>query len=284
MSAGLAPNGNQTRPAATDFAVRLLSALILAAGAVTVAYLGNWYFCALICVGCLVLAWEWWRLSGADQPTIGWIINSLTILFAVVVFWMQDALLAFAALAVGSTLSLIYSVGTSRTLWTALGPSYIGLPAFGLLWLREDPEWGFLAIMFVFVVVWSTDSAAYLTGRTIGGPKLWPRVSPNKTWAGLIGGAVAGTVSGGLLAILAGLPAIVIVAGMAFVLSIAAQGGDLLESSIKRQFHKKDASHLIPGHGGLFDRVDGLIVAILLAAIIVMIKDNRHPAQALLLW
>ncbi len=132
------------------------------------------------------------------------------------------------------------------------------------------------------VVVWVTDSAAFFTGRIVGGPKLWPSVSPNKTWAGSLGGLAGGVAAGVIYAALAGVDARVSVGVLSFGLAVACQAGDLLESGIKRRFDIKDTSGLIPGHGGLMDRLDGLIGAVLLAAVVALIVSPGAPADAIL--
>ena len=143
--------------------------------------------------------------------------------------------------------------------WTSAGLVYVGLPAAALLWLRgQDRETAF----WVLLVVWATDIAAYAVGRAIGGWRLLPKVSPNKTWAGAIGGIVAAALAGWIVA--AGFALSVdpiLVAGLSALLALAAQGGDLFESAVKRHFGAKDAGKLIPGHGGLLDRIDGLMAA-----------------------
>ena len=143
--------------------------------------------------------------------------------------------------------------------WTLAGIFYIGLPVVALIWLREQDQ-GRVTAFWLLLVVWATDSAAYAAGRLIGGWRLMPSVSPNKTWAGLIGGMVAaaavGAILGAVLELNAGLLA---VAGLA--LALVAQAGDLMESAIKRRFGAKDSGKLIPGHGGLLDRIDGLMTA-----------------------
>jgi phosphatidate cytidylyltransferase len=150
--------------------------------------------------------------------------------------------------------------------------------------LRNDAAFGFAAIVFLFVVVWLTDIVAYFVGRAAGGPKLLPRVSPNKTWSGAIGGTVAAVIGGVLVAQqFGGSPA---ACGMlALLLSLASQVGDLAESALKRRFQVKDASGLLPGHGGLMDRLDGFVVAAVLAAAIGLLHGGLGaPARGLMVW
>ena len=156
----------------------------------------------------------------------------------------------------------------ARFTWIGLGLPYVGIPCAAFILLRQTEPAGWIAIVFILAVVWATDVAAFFGGRAIGGPKLWPRVSPKKTWSGALSGLFAAIAAGGLTAMLtrAGHPAIGML--IAIPLSIAAQAGDLLESSLKRKFDVKDSGHIIPGHGGVLDRVDGLFGAAALAWLI----------------
>ena len=151
--------------------------------------------------------------------------------------------------------------------------------------LRNDPTLGFAAILFVFAVVWLSDIVAYFAGRAIGGPKLMPRVSPKKTWSGAIGGTAGGVIGGVLVARYFGIANLGSAAAVAFVLSLISQAGDLLESAIKRRFNTKDASQLIPGHGGLMDRLDGFVTAALAAVLIGIAHGGVNaPARGLMVW
>ena len=169
--------------------------------------------------------------------------------------------------------------------WMLAGLVYADILLLGPVALRRDAEFGFAAILFLFAVVWTTDIAAYFTGRALGGPKLWPAVSPKKTWSGAIGGMVGAVAAGLLVLWLMGLavgPMLVLVAA---VLSAISQAGDLLESSIKRHFGAKDASHLIPGHGGLMDRLDGFLTAVLAAVMVGLLRGGLDgPARGLIVW
>jgi phosphatidate cytidylyltransferase len=151
--------------------------------------------------------------------------------------------------------------------------------------LRNDPRYGLVAIIFLFAVVWTTDIAAYFAGRAFGGPKLAPRLSPKKTWSGALGGAIWAVMAAGIVAIMGGLPRLVVAALVGLVLSVASQAGDLFESGLKRHYGAKDASQLIPGHGGLMDRLDGFIVAALLAAIVGLVRGGTDgAARGFLVW
>jgi len=168
--------------------------------------------------------------------------------------------------------------------WAAVGFGYVAAAQIASVLMRRDPVEGFAALMFVFIVVWVTDIGGYFAGRGIGGPKLWPSVSPKKTWAGAVGGFVASlAVAAGFAA--AGLGRIVPLLAAGAVLTVASQFGDLFESAVKRRFGVKDSSHLIPGHGGLLDRMDGFLAAILVAAIFGFLRRGVDGVgSGLMVW
>lgn len=171
-----------------------------------------------------------------------------------------------------------------RAVWIAAGLVYAAVLAAAPILLRSDARYGMLAIFFLFGVVWVTDIGAYFVGRLVGGPKLWPAVSPNKTWSGAIGGTL-GAVAAGVIVAICGAIAAWPAAIMAAVLSIASQAGDLFESHLKRRFNAKDSSHLIPGHGGAMDRLDGFIAAAAAAALIGFARGGLvEPGRGMLIW
>jgi phosphatidate cytidylyltransferase len=176
---------------------------------------------------------------------------------------------AFAMLAAAAATAVFYewtklAKGWGAT-WYMGGFAYCLLAALSLLWVRERAENGWGLLLWVFIVVWSTDIGAYIAGRSIGGPKLAPAISPGKTWAGLYGGVSAATLLGGAWTYFNGLHLVLLL--LAPLLSVAAQGGDLFESWMKRRAGVKDSGRLLPGHGGVFDRLDGLLPVAILTAI-----------------
>jgi phosphatidate cytidylyltransferase len=175
-------------------------------------------------------------------------------------------------------------VSPAQRLWSAAGFAYAAAAEVASVLVRIDRADGFVALMLVLLVVWVTDIGGYVAGRGIGGPKLWPKVSPGKTWAGAIGGFVASLmVAAGFVAFGLGKTAPVLVLGA--VLSIASQLGDLFESAVKRRFGVKDSSHIIPGHGGLLDRLDGFIAAIVMAAILGFLRGGADGVgRGLMVW
>jgi len=166
-----------------------------------------------------------------------------------------------------------------------LGICYAGALFVAPVVLRADAEFGFLAIIFLFAVVWVTDVFAYFAGRLICGPKLWPAVSPKKTWSGAFAGLAGAIAAGILVGVISGVSHPIAIGFLSLVLSAAAQSGDLFESAFKRRFGAKDASHLIPGHGGLMDRLDGFLTAALLAALLGGLRGGLDGAgRGILLW
>jgi phosphatidate cytidylyltransferase len=165
---------------------------------------------------------------------------------------------------------------------SAVGVPYVALPAVAMIWLRADEPLGFWAILFIFAVVWGSDIGAFAAGRTLGGPKLWPRVSPNKTWSGLIGALGAGLLAGIVFAQITPSAHSVTLALTGLALALVAQMGDLAESALKRRFGIKDASALIPGHGGVMDRADSTVAVSVTVAILALLTLPHAPARALL--
>ena len=169
--------------------------------------------------------------------------------------------------------------------WLLAGIGYAAVLLFAPLILRRDPALGFVAMLFLFAVVWATDIAAYFAGRGLGGPKLWPAVSPKKTWSGALGGTLGGIAAGVLAVKLMGLSVAPMLILVACFLSVVAQAGDLLESAVKRHFGAKDAGSMIPGHGGLMDRLDGFLTAAAAAAMVGLIRGGLDgSARGLLVW
>jgi phosphatidate cytidylyltransferase len=231
---------------------------------------GPGIFALFIVAGVVVLAWEWVRLTGEGRFGATGAALAFTVVAIVASAVAGLPLLALGAAALASLIVYVFArrSGRDHPRWIAAGPLYIGLPAVALIWLRDDGEQGRQLILWLMLTVWATDIGAFFAGRLIGGPLLAPRISPKKTWAGLIGAIVSAAVVG---AIASGIdsqaPATVLLAAAGAILAIVAQAGDLGESWVKRRFGVKDASHIIPGHGGLFDRVDGLIAAAVVLAV-----------------
>jgi phosphatidate cytidylyltransferase len=205
------------------------------------------------------------------------------LVIALAIFVYVDALLTVATILVAAVvMALLASPG--RRLWTATGVVYAAMVMIAPLILRRDSAVGFVVIVLLFAVVWVTDIGGYFAGRLIGGPKLWPMVSPKKTWAGALGGA-GGAVLAALTVAFAVQADPLALAILALLLSAVSQAGDLFESAVKRRFGIKDAGHIIPGHGGVMDRLDGFVAAATLAAVIGILRAGADAAgSGLLIW
>ncbi|BCJ90770.1 phosphatidate cytidylyltransferase [Terrihabitans soli] len=169
--------------------------------------------------------------------------------------------------------------------WKFPGLVYAALALAAPVILRMDDELGFAALLWLFAVVWVSDVMAYVCGRLIGGPKLWPRISPNKTWAGFIGGTGFSVAAATGIASFFAAPALIPVAIVSLIAAVISQGGDLFESSLKRRFGVKDSSKLIPGHGGVMDRLDGFVLAGGFALILGLLRGGFEAAgRGVLMW
>lgn len=264
-----------------DLKTRVASAIVLAVLALGANFAGAVPFAVLVSILVLVVSWEWGRMVRGDGTSIQTIIHAASTAVAAALAASGMAAIGLAALGIGAILILTLRFGVGVRL-SVLGVLYVGLPAVALIWLRGDAPEGALAILFVFLVVWTYDSAAFAAGTLIGGAKLWPSVSPKKTWAGLAGGVAASAAMGALFAhFLLGAPPVWL-ALMGAVFGIVAQAGDLFESALKRACGVKDTSGLIPGHGGFMDRLDSTMTVAVAAGLVALALDPRAPAHALL--
>lgn len=270
-----------------EWMLRINSALVLGAAALALAYASPQTFAFLVMLCLALMAWEWGRLvrgNGFDLTFAVQLAATVAASWATMLGCLSCALLAvLAGTAVAFAIRLACET-PRQAWWSAFGVSYAGLPAIALIWIRGDASHGWLAILYVFLIVWTTDTAAYFAGRAIGGPKLVPRISPHKTWAGLIGGTFFAGVAGLLFGLWLGDTNPAKLAVLSFALGLIAQLGDLGESALKRNFGTKDTSGLIPGHGGVLDRIDGLIFAALAAALIAWLLNPAQPGAAILVW
>lgn len=271
-------------PRGSELALRVCSALVLVPLALTTAYLGHWPFAVFWGVAAMGVLWEWTSLvAGADRPFV-LMTGAATLALALALVVSGLPVAAVIVLAIG-TLAAASLAPAERRLWIAGGIPYAGALGLAPILLRSDDEDGFLSVVFLFAVVWTTDIAAYFIGRAAGGPKLVPQVSPNKTWSGAIGGTLAAVVVALVLAKAAALAGLFAIAMLAIVLSVSAQAGDVFESFLKRKFGAKDSSHLIPGHGGLMDRLDGFVTASVVATLIGLARGGfEAPGRGLLVW
>jgi phosphatidate cytidylyltransferase len=227
------------------------------------------------------VVWEWGRIVRAGGVDAIMAIQAVAVVAGVVLAARGLAGLGLITVLVAAIISALLAFG-ERGHMAALGALSAGLPVVALIWLYRGDAAGPMAVLFLLLAVWATDTGAFFAGRLIGGPKLMARISPNKTWSGLAGAMGAGGVVGAAFALARPelSPGYMFVVGA--LLGAVAQGGDLLESALKREYGVKDASTLIPGHGGFMDRIDGLIAVVIFAAIYAAAVGVHAPARALL--
>lgn len=260
---------------ATELGARIVSALVLGLATLLATYEGGWPFALLWLAASLAIAAEWVGMTRAAPRGPLRAIAGIGLAVLVASFLLASPLW-LGLLSVVLTLIALAAIaaGQRDRLWAVAGFGYAGVIAIVPPLVRDEPEFGPVGLLWMFAVVWATDVAAYFTGRALGGPKLWPALSPRKTWSGFAGGLAAGTVAGLLVIVIAkswGWPApapLGLVAIVSAVASIVSQLGDLGESALKRRFDVKDSSRLIPGHGGVMDRLDGFWAVAVLAGIL----------------
>jgi phosphatidate cytidylyltransferase len=269
-----------------DLGVRTLSAAVLIPAVLADVWAGGIWFHLFVALIGVLMAQEWVRIVHDDDPlqfalhAAGAMCGALLPL----VIGLEGALLTIAVIAALSAgLALWRARGGPA--WRFLGVAYVSLPPIALVMLREDPNFGIAAILLVMLMVWAADTFAYFAGRIIGGPKLAPRISPKKTWAGLAG-AMAGSALAALgVGLALGLRGLLGLVAFAAVMAVVEQAGDLFKSAMKRHYGVKDSGKLIPGHGGVIDRVDGLVAVATAAAIIGGVRYGVGNAGAgLLFW
>lgn len=278
-----APQAAFARPGASvrgRLAQRIVSAGILAGLALVAVGAGGWTFAGFVGAIALVAGWEWGRIVRGRAGDVSFGLHAAVSLAAILVTGLGRADLALLLVLAGAGALALLNIGRGGRL-SGAGVLYTGLPAIILLALRASPEHGFLAVLFVFLVVWSADTAAYAGGRAFGGAKLWPAISPNKTWAGLASALVASFAAGLLLAAYWPIAPAGHLPLLAVLLGACSQAGDLAESALKRLFKVKDASNLIPGHGGFLDRVDSIVAAAIVAGVIGLALAPDDPARGL---
>ena len=246
---------------------RALSALVLGPLVLGVVWLGGWAFKAMIIVAALLAAREWVRMIAPGPLGRSFVVSFTAILLVVALDLLvgpATALSAAMALTLAAGLApaaLCARVRGSDRWWSAFGIPYIGVSCVALIWLRDDGGAGMTLIYFLLLSVWANDTGAFVVGRAIGGPRLAPSISPAKTWAGFWGGIViAGAALGGV-ALTAGAHSPLVASALAAMLAVMSNVGDLFESAVKRRYKVKDSGGIIPGHGGVLDRIDGLLAA-----------------------
>jgi len=260
----LAPHGPRAR-FGSDLKPRVAAALAMATLALATAWIGGFIFGAFWWLASVVVLWEWQRLVGggrlAERIAVGGLMVGLAALLA-----LHNSILGASAALLFGGVAVGWLARQRKAIWATAGALYAGALVASVVLLRISPTFGLAAILWLFAVVWGTDIAAYFAGRLIGGPRLWPSVSPGKTWSGAIVGALGGAVFGLTLAGWTNRPAALF--GLGLAAAIVSELGDLFESALKRRFNVKDSSGLIPGHGGLMDRLDGFVTASVFAAVV----------------
>ncbi len=239
---------------------------MLAPAVLAAIYAGGWIFALTVAAAAFIGLHEWMSLVGVrgrDRLLYAGLL-CLAAVMALVLFVGLAEAMAVLGVWTAALLALAMVAGHRHFVLVGLGIPYVGIPLALLIWLRELPNAGFALVLWLFLVVWATDIGGYFAGRAIGGPKLAPRISPKKTWAGLAGAAGAAAAIGALVAWQLGVPvsALTLAAALGGILAVVAQLGDLMESAVKRRFDAKDSGALIPGHGGILDRIDGLLAAV----------------------
>ncbi len=287
-STPLNPGDDKPLSPGNKLSLRIISGTVLAAIALALTYAGPLPFALMVTAVVAVMAWEWGRLVCSSGIDAAWAIQVVaTAAGTLLAVWDCPAcgLLAIIAGTLAVFVLRRVDMGTAQSWWAATGVYYVGLPSIALVWIRSDPQFGWVAVLFIFMTVWTTDTAAYIFGKTIGGPLLAPDISPKKTWAGFAGGLICATAIGSAVLIgMAGTQAWWPVIVLSAAVSLVAQAGDLGESSLKRLFGRKDSSGIIPGHGGVLDRVDGLVFAALACAGVALARAPGSPGYALLVW
>ncbi len=282
MTEGEAVPAANAEQGSRNLMMRVVAALVLAPTALAIAYAGGWLWATLVTLAAVGLFVEWLMIVGAARETrvIASGVAALAAAGLCLALGRIDA--ALVVLAVG--LAAVTLLSRERRIWTATGFVYAAAAETASVLMRLDQMQGFAALMLVLLVVWMTDIGGYFAGRGIGGPKLWPRVSPKKTGAGAIGGFAASlAIASGFAALGLGKTGPLLLLGA--VLSMASQLGDLFESAVKRRFGVKDSSHIIPGHGGLMDRLDGFVAAVVLAAFFGLLRGGADGVgRGLMVW
>ncbi|MGI9426107.1 MAG: phosphatidate cytidylyltransferase [Hyphomicrobiaceae bacterium] len=265
----------------SELVARLLSATVLILISLACLWAGTFPFAVLVAVLGVAMCWEWGCAVRAQSVDSSFVLHAATAVVASLGTVLAGPLIALTVVAAGSGALAIINLGKSG-FWSGIGALYVGLPAIGLVWMRNDVELGAIAVLFILCIVWAHDTFAMMVGRTVGGPRLWPRLTPNKTWSGAIGGLAASVIAGIVFAQFLATASGWQLAGTGLALGLAGFAGDLVESAFKRVHGLKNASNLIPGHGGVLDRLDGVVAATLLSTLMAILINPDWPARALL--
>ena len=269
-----------------DLSVRAASALVLIPIVLAITWAGSVWYACLVASMAVFMAVEWTKLVHDSRPVqlALHVLAAGLAAFLPLVMGTAAVLWCIAALWAASLAYQLAIVGRLGP-WPVLGIPYVALAALSVILLRNSASHGLLSVYWLLFIVWGADTFAYFFGRTIGGPKLLPSISPRKTWAGLGGAILGGILCSVAFAWASGLESITWLAAMGALLAVVEQAGDFFESALKRKAGVKDSSTLIPGHGGMLDRVDGLVAAAMAAALIGGFRSGfSAPATGILLW
>ncbi len=251
--------------------LRTISALVLGVLVLALTFIGGVSFRVLAVAIMLLLFYEWFLIVAKKHLSgIDWLVGGVTMLATAVSIMTNLPLIAILCCMAGAIVLTVQRRIEGHDLYAPLGVLYAGFFGVAFTALRGSEPGGWMVIIIVFAVIWATDILAYFGGRSIGGPKLAPKISPKKTWSGFLSGLAGGVVCGIVAGWLLGTPEFVLLAFLCGALSIVGQIGDLFESGLKRHFGVKDSSALIPGHGGVMDRVDSLVFAVIAAYLLSM--------------
>jgi phosphatidate cytidylyltransferase len=269
-----------------DLGVRTLSAAVLIPAVLADVWVGGIWFHLFVALIGILMALEWVTIVHRGSP-VQFALHAAGAMCGALLpldVGLYGGLLAVAVIAVISAAVALVEGGQGSK-WRYLGVVYVSVPPIALVILRDDPAHGVAAIIMVMLMVWAADTLAYFAGRIIGGPKLAPAISPKKTWAGLLGAMAGSALAAYAVAKTLGLSSALILVLIAAVLAIIEQAGDLFKSAMKRHYGVKDSGHLIPGHGGVIDRVDGLVAVATAAAIIGAARAGvENAGTGLLVW
>ena len=268
-----------------DLGPRVLSAVAMIASALGALYAGGDLFVLFWLSAGVAVNWEWQRLIGGERLEVRYGAGGATVAAAAALGHLSLPLYAFVVIAAGA-IGVAALADTPRRLWAGAGVLYASALVFSVCVLRASEPFGLAAIAMLFAIVWGTDIFAYFGGRLIGGPKLWPAVSAGKTWSGTLTGVFSGAALGLAAARMGAGEGLALAPTFLICLIVAAvsQAGDLFESSIKRRYGVKDSSQLIPGHGGVMDRLDGFTFAVIFAAGLGLVRAGASVAAGLFFW
>lgn len=276
------PGGNQREAAAgkrSELGLRVISALVLIAVTLTVTIRGGLPFEIFCAVGVALIIAEYAAMAHGRVRAFANVPLFFSLAVCLATYFLWGAAASLLAIVVMTLALAIAGFFTGRRWNDATGLVYASVPFLAIVLLRGEARTGLDAVLFLFACVWGADTLAYFTGRALGGPKLAPAISPNKTWSGFVGGLIGAVVAGLAVLGFAGYALSAPLVGLALLLAVASVAGDLFESALKRKYGKKDSGRTIPGHGGVLDRADGLLFAAVMFWIVAIIA-GAPPFEA----